>query len=316
MNIGFYSNQLSFRGTEVAMFDYAYYNETLLKNKSFIFYEKNNLNNDIDVIKKFNNFFTTIPLNNFHDIDEYLQKNNIQILYNIKSGKNDGKISKIAKNFIHCVFNSNEPHGEIYSTISSWVSRNNNKLPVLPHIVHLPENNDNMREILNIPNDAIVFGRYGGMDTFNLEEAHRAIRNVVRAYDNIYFVFINTPHFDEHRQVIFLNKIINDDDKNKFIHTCDAHLECSNLGHTFGLAIGEFSVNNKPIIAYNGWVWNRCHLDILGDKGIYFKTEDELYQILTTFDKSKYVHEELNCYKEFSPENVMKIFKEVFVDEN
>ena len=56
MNIGFYSNQLSFRGTEVAMFDYAYYNETLLKNKSFIFYEKNNLNNDIDVIKKFNNF--------------------------------------------------------------------------------------------------------------------------------------------------------------------------------------------------------------------------------------------------------------------
>ena len=36
MNILFHSNQLSERGTEIALFDYAHFNETMLNNKSFI----------------------------------------------------------------------------------------------------------------------------------------------------------------------------------------------------------------------------------------------------------------------------------------
>ena len=53
INIAFWSNQLGERGTEIAMYDYAYYNQTILKNKSYIFYEKNNENNNVDVINKF-----------------------------------------------------------------------------------------------------------------------------------------------------------------------------------------------------------------------------------------------------------------------
>lgn len=40
--VAFWSNQLCERGTEVAIYDYAHYNETILNNKSYIFYEKNN----------------------------------------------------------------------------------------------------------------------------------------------------------------------------------------------------------------------------------------------------------------------------------
>ena len=36
MNIGFLSNQIGLRGTEVAMFDYAKHNEELLGNNSII----------------------------------------------------------------------------------------------------------------------------------------------------------------------------------------------------------------------------------------------------------------------------------------
>ena len=36
MNIVFHSNQLSIRGTETALYDYAHYNETLLGNVSYI----------------------------------------------------------------------------------------------------------------------------------------------------------------------------------------------------------------------------------------------------------------------------------------
>jgi len=63
MNIAFWDNALSERGTSVAIFDYAYYNQTILKNKSYIFYDKNfiNLNNN-NVIEKFKKHFPVTPI--------------------------------------------------------------------------------------------------------------------------------------------------------------------------------------------------------------------------------------------------------------
>ena len=40
IKIGFWTNQLCERGSEIALFDYAYYNQKILGNKSYIFYEK------------------------------------------------------------------------------------------------------------------------------------------------------------------------------------------------------------------------------------------------------------------------------------
>ena len=46
IKIGFWSNQLS--ELETALYDYAYYNQKILENKSYIFYEKdNNTNNQL-----------------------------------------------------------------------------------------------------------------------------------------------------------------------------------------------------------------------------------------------------------------------------
>jgi hypothetical protein len=318
VKILFHTTQIDVRGTCNALYYYAHYNEKILNNESYILTQINNPKTDTIAFVKFNNRFKIhfYNANNKEEVQDIIDRNGFDILYNIKYGKNDGFLFKNIKNVVHYVFDATEPHGDVFAGVSETLSNKFGKSLYVPHMIGLEpsKTGDNLRKSLKIPENATVFGRYGGMDTFNLEEVYRAIRKVVRDFDNIYFVFINTPMFDNHNQVIFLDKIINDDDKNKFIHTCDAHLECSSLGHTFGLSIGEFSVNNKPIIAYNGHVWNRCHLDILRDKGIYFKTEDELYNILTTFDKNKYVETDLNCYKEFSPDKIMKKFKEVFID--
>jgi hypothetical protein len=208
-----------------------------------------------------------------------------------------------------------QPHGDVYAAVSETLAKKYNNNLFVPHMIGLrcSETKENLREKLNIPKEAIVFGRYGGMDTFNLYSVYNAILRIIHERNDIYFLFINTPVFIQHPQVIYLDKIIEDEDKNIFINTCDAHLECSNLGHTFGLSIGEFSVNNKPIICFNGDIWNRCHLDILGEKAILFKTEEEFYNIITTFDKDKYVNIDLNCYKEYNPEQVMEMFKKVFI---
>ena len=42
------------------------------------------------------------------------------------------------------------------------------------------------------------------------------------------------------------------------------------LGETFGLSIGEFSVNNKPIITYGGRVLNDNYKIILKNNAIYY----------------------------------------------
>ena len=60
--VAFLSNKLTLRGTEVAIFDYADYNEKILKNKSIIItrdYEKikNEFDVDIQSYNKFKNRF-------------------------------------------------------------------------------------------------------------------------------------------------------------------------------------------------------------------------------------------------------------------
>jgi hypothetical protein len=90
-------------------------------------------------------------------VDKVLEKINCNMFYIIKYGENDGKISKVCKNLVHCVFTCIQPHGDVYASVSSVVSNNNGKYPVVPHIVELPNVNGNMRDSLNIPPDANCF---------------------------------------------------------------------------------------------------------------------------------------------------------------
>jgi hypothetical protein len=83
-------------------------------------------------------------------------------------------------------------------------------------------------------------------------------------------------------------------------------------GETFGLAIGEFSSLNKPIITCRSSVDN-CHIDILGDNGIIYNSEEELVTILNNIRTITNSKKDWNMYKEYSPYNVMKKFHNVFL---
>ena len=67
-NIAFHSNQLGIRGTDVALYDYAHYNETILKNKSFIISDKNN---DLQALKKFEDRFDVFLYDNFEECFDF-----------------------------------------------------------------------------------------------------------------------------------------------------------------------------------------------------------------------------------------------------
>lgn len=315
--IAFFTDVINVRGTCVALYDYAHYNEKLLNNKSVILTTHDALKKcDPYALIKFARRFPVIPCH-IKDLDETLLKNNCNFFYCIKHGKKDNICTTVIPCLVHCVFDMSEPHGTVFAGISSTLAKKFGKKTYVPHMISLnpSKTKENLRKKLNIPDTATVFGRYGGMDTFDVRFCWEVIHELVQDMNrDIYFLFINTPQVVKHPKIIYLEKVISEEDKNRFICTCDAHLECGSLGHSFGLAMGEFSVNNKPIIAFKSpHLWNTAHLDILGDKGLYFTNKTEFSNLLINFDRTKYQKMDMNCYREFSPENIMKKFHQVFL---
>jgi len=84
-------------------------------------------------------------------------------------------------------------------------------------------------------------------------------------------------------------------------------------GESFGLAIGEFLLKDKPVIAAL-FGEGKEHLDMIGNTGLYFRNTAELYQILVGFQKTA----ASGCYRlrveTYSPQNVMKIFQNIFLN--
>ena len=321
--IAFLSNKLTLRGTEIAMYDYADFNETLLNNKSIIITRdcniiKNEMDVSFDAYNKFKNRFQVEYYKTREDIDKIVQQYNIQYLYIIKGGNNDGLYTKKCKNLIHCVFNSRQKHGEIYSVISSDVNKSSNtNYPVVPHMIRIAETNEDLRNELNIPKDAIVFARYGGLETFDISYVKKAIINVIENRKDIYFIFMNTHFFFKHPRIIYLPGTTDMIIKRKFINTSDALLHARTNGESFGLTCGEFAVCLKPIITCKISTSDNFHITTLKDKALFYSNYEEIYNLLINFNKSKYPNEYMinNGYLEFLPEKVMKIFENVYLNE-
>jgi hypothetical protein len=313
--VAFLSNKLTLRGTEIAIYDYADYNEKILGNKSIIItrdYEKikNLWDVDIKAYNKFKSRFEVFYYESPEDIDKIVIKNRVSHLFIIKAGSYDGLISKYCKNIIHCVFDVSQPHGQVYTPIGQSINQiHGTNYPVTPHMVTVPECDENIKNELNIPEDAIVFGRYGGTESFDIKFVHDAIKNIVNSRNDVYFLFMNTNVFYEHKNIIYLPGNADMIYKRKFINTCDALIHARERGETFGLTCGEFSICKKPVITWGG-SREREHLIILKDKAVIYNSKEELYNIFETFTKNKYDVNE-NGYMFYNPENVMKIFDKV-----
>jgi hypothetical protein len=309
--ICFWDNCLCERGTTVALFDYAYYNQTYLNNKSIIMYNTTRVENQEIVIDKFNKHFEVIGVDNFNKVEQILINKGCDIFYIIKAGENERQICKNIKTVVHCVFNCYQPHGDVYASIAPWVNGNNGKYPVVPHMINLPNNKNDMRSKLNIPNDAVVFGRHGGYGQFDINYVQNIVYKVALNNPNIYFLFVNTkPFCDNLPNIIHLPKIIDLEEKVSFINTCDAMIWGRSDGEVFSLSQGEFSSKNKPILCTN--IGYPGHINLLGDKAIIYN-ENTLENILINFDKNKMKENDWNAYKEYTPEKVMDIFNKVFI---
>jgi len=320
-NIIFYARHFTERGTEIAVYDYAKYNEEILGNKSFIVHMPLKMGDLEEVYHKFKTRFTVLEIDDIRDITRIIRLHKIDFFYTLTHGDRDfyefenKQIWLNCKTIKHCVFHTTFPEADYYFSISNFLNQKNGTLiPVIPHIVEKPiDTITTLRGELGLPANAIVIGRYGGFKEFNIKEAHDAIYEYLtspRVDPNVYFLFMNTLQFANHPRIIYLNKNIDFNYKERFINTCDAMIHARIEGETFGLSIAEFSIRNKPIITCQ--VGDMEHINILGDKAIIYISKDNL---IAVFNNIKYIIRDKtnwNAYSYYTPANIMEMF-DVFI---
>jgi hypothetical protein len=317
MKILFQSNHLGIRGSEVALYDYALFNRTLLGNESVVAYDANAKENRADVIAKFAAQFTLLSYTEFSQLEGMAEKAGCDRAYFIKMGIRDGKIMARMPSLIHAVFPTpyREVHGTVFAFISEWLSRaiSGGRAPFVPHMIHLPDVAGDLRAELGIPKDAFVVASYGGAESFDVPFARAALAAALERRRDLVFLAMNYPRFLDHERALFLPGSADLAFKVRFIDTSDAMLHARALGESFGIACGEFSIRNRPVITFAGSP-HRAHIEMLGDAALIYADERGLVDILAGIDKDWVASRNWDRYSEkYSPRPVMAAFQRVFL---
>lgn len=324
LKILFHTNTLNYRGTTVAVADYARYNQSLLGNTSVIAYDKSyGFQEDIgtypQIVEELSKSFEVVGYEG-PELLRYIDKHQVDLAYFIKAGFMDGRYPSTApgESFgcptaVHAVFQANQPHGDRYAYISEWLSleMSGGAAPYVPHIVSLPAPTGDFRASLGIAESRIVIGRYGGLHTFDIPFVHQAVLEQVNRNSNFVFLFMGTQPFANHPNIIFCNEMHDLQVKSNFINTCDAMLHARQGGESFGLSIAEFLSLGKPVMAWSGGQ-DKNHTVMLKDSGLLYDNADDLLRLFDSL--GDFTEDWALRTRPFTPDLVMKKFQQVFID--
>lgn len=315
MKVAFHSRLLTERGSEGAMLDYARLNRSVLGNEPVLCLPNRPEFTINPLLNKWMEEFPVILYRDKNDLGRRLEKVGAELVYMTKPGPFDGFLIPGVKNCIHAQFLCDEFHGDAYSYLSSWMSRvmTGRENSFVPFYVPRFISEEDLRRKLRIPKKAKVFGRHGGLDTFNIPFARKAVIEHARNCTGDHFVFLNTEPIrgtERLSNVHYLQATVDPVEKAKFIATCDAMLHARWHGETFGLAVGEFAVLGKPVITFSE-SRERAHLEMLGNQALLYRNVGELAGILREFCPHKIHGTEYEIFAE--PKIVMGLFQKKFL---
>jgi hypothetical protein len=317
MRVLFHTNTLNYRGTTTAVVDYARYNQEILGNESIISYDNTfeyipDLGTETEVLNNLKKKFTIVPAT-ASNIDVVVSREKVDVGYFLRSGERDF-LPQNCKTAVHAVFQHCAPHGDSYAYVSEWLSlkMTGGMLPFVPHIVDLPKPNSCLRKRLNISDDQIVIGRIGGRYTFDLSLAQEVVVSLATKYNNkIVFLFVGTePWIVPHHNIIFLPPISNLQEKSDFINTCDGMLHGRVRGESFGLAIAEGLIHNKPVFAWAGGQ-DKNHISMLKNSDLLYENAFELESKILNVKTMQQDYTKL--VEDFLPQPTMRKFNQVFL---
>lgn len=317
MKIMLHTNTLNYRGTTVAISDYAKYLQEFLGHEPIITYCKTNgqekdMGNEPAVIESLEKKFQVVGYR-AGDLESKVEDLGVDLAYFIDSGQKK-ILPTNCKTAVHAVFQFYDPHGDRYAYISKWLSHcmTNGESPYVPHIVSLPQPTFVFRKHLGIRDDQTVVGRIGGFFTFDIPFVKETITKMVKDTDQFVFLFVGTEPFIDHPQVKFISEIHDPQKKSNFINSCDVMLHARVRGESFGLSICEFLFFNKPVLAWTGG-HDKHHLDLLKDGNVLYNDSVELTQQLHNVKNLGKQEDWSQRVKEFAPRPVIEQFNNVFL---
>ena len=301
IRVGFVTNKLTLRGAEVSLFDYADNNEKILGHYSFVMVRPYNLVAKADpqdvneaAYDKFTQRFgpNLLYYESPDEIPALVRKHDIAVLFIEKAGAPwDGLVFDCCPTIIHAIFTTEYPHGSIYCPISPFLNtRFKTSYPVLPNIVKIHPTEENLRQELGIAPAALVFASYGGQLEFDTFYVRRTICEFIKTQQAVqhdcHFIFMNHVVFGpRHPRLHFLSGTADMERKRQFINSADAMIYGRKEGETFGLAVAEFALAGKPVLA-SRHANARFHLDTLGDRAILHSNAEELLTILAEWPRA------------------------------
>lgn len=315
MVVAFHGTTLGVRGSENALGDYAELNEKVLENRSLVAVPASPGMEDNPTFRRWRSRFPVVSYSSRRDLYQKLRENKAEALYTIKPGHWNGWPIPGIKNCVHAMYHTDEFHGDAFAFVSAWLSREatGREDSYVPHLLRRFESKEDFRGELGIPQEARVFGRHGGVESFNISFVRRAIVRHARLHPEDHFLFLNTLPLEGGEgvpNIHYLPATFDPDVKGKFLATCDAMIHAQWHGETFGMAPGEFAVLGKPVLTYAG-ARVRAHLEMLGEAAIFYRSEKELEEKIRGFQPRKVRAE---GYERFAdPIQVMKIFSERFL---
>jgi len=312
MKIAFHSSYFGYRGTEVALYDYGRHLQTRPGIQALMLLPRSRTTRCPELLQKFRAIFDVQEYRDWSEAEEILSRESADALYCIKNGWDDGAVSHRCPTLVHAIFPEADFHGDVYVYVSAWLSRvmTGGAAGWIPHLVDLPEISGDLRGELGIPPEAVVLGRHGGGDSFDIPWVPAVIRTCLQRRPDLWFVFLGTqahPALARHSRVRFLPPTVDAVRKKSFLNSCDGMMHARKRGETFGLAVAEFAMLGKPVLTWAGSP-ERAHLEMLGEGNSPYGDARELEKFLLRFQPGKTatsIYQEI-CRPEFAVDRFLR----------
>ena len=96
---------------------------------------------------------------------------------------------------------------------------------------------------------------------------------------------MNTPQLIQHERIIYLPGSAKDNHVDELIAISDIMIHCRWEGETFGLAVAEFLLSNKPILTWSG-SRERNHIFLADRSALFYNDQADLYRLLISISHS------------------------------
>ena len=325
MKVAIHSNQLDGRGTGKTPYDYAVGLRDYLGHEVVMITSSRGSNDgarriaeEFPVLTYDRDLNTDEPKLIQADIERLVDAHRIDFVQMLKYGHDDKITPSNCRSGVHCVFIMTQPHGSVYAAVSKTLARKFGQTLNVPHIVTRFDPTEDIRAKYHIPKEAFVFGRHGGPGTFDIPFVHQSVAAALNMRKDLYFLFLSTHKFIEHERVIHIPWVESEQDKFNVIHACDAMLHGRLIGETFGIAVGEFAISNKPVVTWSGKgfpAYDTAHIDILGSRALLYNNGNDLLSILLKIEKRMIEGKKWDVYSQaFGQKSIMDQYRSVFLE--